>query len=175
MAPDVVALIREHHALAAELGPLPSPAPLVLRLSLPPEEAVAWAQREAEGGSSASVGAESGVGGAGGGKRGRLVVEGPPLAALTAIGLYRQLKRFFARAAQEAFSVDGLSSARMRAASTHWLRHTFGRQGAAAGVPVEVLQQVFGHASLSTTTVYVSTERARMVKTLSEAWRRSLA
>lgn len=175
VAPDVVALIREHHALAAELGPLPSPAPLLLRLSLPPEEAVAWAQREAEGGSGVSVGAGSGVGGAGGGKRGHLGVEGPPLAALTAVGLYRQLKRFFARAAQEAFSVDGLSSARVRAASTHWLRHTFGRQGAAAGVPVEVLQQVFGHASLSTTTVYVSTERARMVKTLSEARRRSLA
>ena len=165
VAPDVVALIREHHALAAQLGALPSPAPLLLRLALPPEEAAAWARPES--GDRPAAGAPAVGPGPASGE--------PPLAALTAIGLYRQLKRFFMRAAQEAFSVDGVSAQRIRAASTHWLRHTFGRQGAAAGVPVEVLQQVFGHASLSTTTVYVSTERARMVKALRGAWHRNAA
>ena len=92
-----------------------------------------------------------------------------PHRALGASGLYRALKRYFERIAADAHAVDGLSAERLRAASTHWLRHTFGRQGAAAGVPVEVLQQAFGHASLNTTTTYLSTERSRMIRELRQA------
>jgi site-specific recombinase XerD len=33
-------------------------------------------------------------------------------------------------------------------------------------VPLEVLQQLLGHSSLSTTTIYMSTERDRMVREL---------
>lgn len=149
LSPAVVELIREHHALARGMGTPPSPAPLLMRLSLPPGEATAGAAPE-----------QRGKGEDGGGE----------LRALTGIGLYRQLKRFFARAAQEAFSVDGLSSQRIRMASTHWLRHTFGRQAAAAGLPAEVLQQLFGHATLNTTTLlYGPTDQARMVRLVREA------
>uniref|UniRef100_UPI003BEF0E8C tyrosine-type recombinase/integrase n=1 Tax=Burkholderia arboris TaxID=488730 RepID=UPI003BEF0E8C len=43
--------------------------------------------------------------------------------------------------------------------SPHALRHTFGTQTVAAGVPLDVAQRVLGHASLQTTTVYVTAEQ----------------
>lgn len=141
--PVVVGMIQEHHVLACGLGPPPSPAPLLMRLSAPPGDATTRGGEE--------------QGSAGG--------DSTALRALTAIGLYRQLKRFFGRAAQEAFNVDGLSSQRIRMASTLWLRHTFGHRAAEAGLPAEVLQQVFGHATPNTTTaLYAPADRARMVR-----------
>ncbi|KVL65423.1 site-specific integrase [Burkholderia ubonensis] len=55
-------------------------------------------------------------------------------------------------------------SARRQLARTspHAFRHTFGTQSAAAGMALEVLQQVLGHASLQTTTIYVNAEQQRM-------------
>ncbi|WP_322074864.1 tyrosine-type recombinase/integrase [Burkholderia cepacia] len=47
-------------------------------------------------------------------------------------------------------------------ASPHALRHTFGTQTVAAGVPLDVAQRVLGHASLQTTTVYVTAEQWRV-------------
>jgi site-specific recombinase XerD len=41
-------------------------------------------------------------------------------------------------------------------ASTHWLRHTFGRHALADGASLNVLQVVLGHASVQTTTIYTS-------------------
>jgi site-specific recombinase XerD len=142
------ALIDAHHADAQALGPLPCPAPLVCTLR---PTVGRWVQAdEADSGHGARL--QAGTLAAG--------------RALGASGLYRALKRFFSSAAVHAQAVDGLSAQRLRSASTHWLRHTFGRQGAAAGVPVEVLQQAFGHASLNTTTTYLSTERSRMIREL---------
>ena len=149
LADDLAALLAVHHADAAAVAPLPSPAPLVCTLAEAPPR---W-RAQADGG----IGLERP------GAAGR---------SLGASGLYRMLKRFFQRVATRAHAVDGLDAARLRAASTHWLRHTFARQGAAAEVPVEVLQQALGHASLSTTTIYLSTERARMVRELDKLRRK---
>jgi site-specific recombinase XerD len=41
-------------------------------------------------------------------------------------------------------------------ASTHWLRHTFGRHALADGASLNVVQAVLGHASIQTTTIYAS-------------------
>jgi site-specific recombinase XerD len=41
-------------------------------------------------------------------------------------------------------------------ASTHWLRHTFGRHALADGASLNVVQAVLGHASIQTTTLYAS-------------------
>jgi integrase/recombinase XerD len=46
--------------------------------------------------------------------------------------------------------------------SPHALRHTFGTQSVAADVPLDVVQRIMGHASLQTTTTYVTAERRRM-------------
>ncbi|KVL70734.1 hypothetical protein WL80_04725 [Burkholderia ubonensis] len=46
--------------------------------------------------------------------------------------------------------------------SPHAFRHTVGTQMQAAGVALEVVQRTLGHASLGTTSIYVSPEEARM-------------
>ncbi|NML18612.1 phage integrase family protein [Azohydromonas caseinilytica] len=148
LAEDLAALLAAHHADAAAVAPLPSPTPLVCTLAEAPPRWRALAD-------------------------GSLGLERPAITrALGASGLYRMLKRFFTRIAARAHAVDGLDAARLRAASTHWLRHTFARQGAAAQIPVEVLQQALGHASLSTTTIYLGTERVRMVREFEKLKRR---
>ncbi|WP_349545895.1 MULTISPECIES: site-specific integrase [Paraburkholderia] len=50
--------------------------------------------------------------------------------------------------------------------SPHAFRHTFGTQTVASGVPLDVTQRVMGHASVQTTTVYVTAEQQRMRREL---------
>jgi len=56
--------------------------------------------------------------------------------------------------------------------SPHALRHTFGTQAVAADVPLDVVQRVLGHASLATTTVYVTAEQRRMRTELGRYFRK---
>ena len=84
---------------------------------------------------------------------------------LSASGIYRTLKRFFHRCSLLA-SETGLDPLHLKSASTHWLRHSFGRQAAVSGVPIEVISQAMGHASLTTTSIYLTQERSRMIKEL---------
>lgn len=73
--------------------------------------------------------------------------------------VYKLLKAFFTEAAGVLRERGLVSDAeRLAAASAHWLRHTCGTHALDAGVPVHVLQKNFGHASLDTTTLYVSAE-----------------
>ena len=89
----------------------------------------------------------------------------PPCRRLSAQGLYRRLKRLFALVATQQASCgraqDALAIAR---ASTHWLRHTYGSHAVAAGVPLDVVQQNLGHASLATTTIYVRSAIERRMR-----------
>ena len=146
---DIMALIAQHHADAAAIAALPCPAPVLCTLAERPRQ---WVD-SANGSAALELQAA------------------PTVRALSAAGIYLTLKRFFKRISKQAHAVDGLSSARFLAASTHWLRHTFGRQGAAAGVPVEVLRLACGHASLNTTSAYLGTERAGVITELRKARR----
>lgn len=76
---------------------------------------------------------------------------------MSALCLYRHLKRVFAGAAQ-ALERGGRrrDGEVLRRASTHWLRHTHASHSVAAGVPLDVVREVLGHASLATTSVYVN-------------------
>lgn len=87
-------------------------------------------------------------------------------------GIYNTLKRFLKRAADRCEDPE-IDTNRLRKASTHWLRHTFGRQAASDEVPIEVIQQALGHSSLSTTTIYMSTERDRMIRAMRKKGRRT--
>lgn len=84
-----------------------------------------------------------------------------PEGALSASALYKLLKRFFLEAADALEAEDAAGAARLRQASTHWLRHTHGSHAVADEVPLEVVRNNLGHASLNTTTIYVNTERIK--------------
>ncbi|MDF3831536.1 site-specific integrase [Cupriavidus basilensis] len=61
-------------------------------------------------------------------------------------------------------------AARLEAASTHWLRHTYTTHALAPGAPLEAVQQNAGHASLDTTTHYVTIEAARRMEATQVVW-----
>jgi integrase len=46
----------------------------------------------------------------------------------------------------------------------HSMRHTFGTQAAARNVPLDVIQRVMGHHSLTTTSIYVVAEERRIMR-----------
>jgi site-specific recombinase XerD len=77
--------------------------------------------------------------------------------------LYKMLKGFFEKAAL-ALQAESMTEAKHIAqASTHWLRHTCGAHAVANGVPIEVLQANFGHASVDTTSIYITAEIDRRI------------
>ena len=78
------------------------------------------------------------------------------------------LKRFFRRAAREITREDPKAATRFERASAHWLRHTHGWHAVAANVPIEVVQNNLGHASLSTTTIYVTSEKRRTYREMAK-------
>lgn len=90
-----------------------------------------------------------------------------PVAAGT---LAEQLKDFFAVSAEQLASINERAADRLRAASAHWLRHTHISHALAAGAPIEVVQQNAGHASLDTTTRYITTEKARRMSAMQAVW-----
>ena len=84
------------------------------------------------------------------------------------------LKRFFAQAAKSANDA-GLDAARFGKASTHWMRHTFVRQALVDGVPIEVVSELAGHASIDTTSIYSTQELARKIRAVQGMKRRVVA
>ncbi|WP_412179615.1 phage integrase family protein [Variovorax paradoxus] len=88
-------------------------------------------------------------------------LEKPP--PWSASGLYQAIKAFLAQAAA---GLEGVDAQQLRKASTHWLRHTRGRhalQGreGQAPVPIQVVHSNLGHASVGTTSMYLTTEARR--------------
>jgi len=81
---------------------------------------------------------------------------------LSASGLAKGIKSVLAHCAA---TMDDEDAKQLRKASTHWFRHTHGthalngRPGEGAGVPVQVVQNNLGHASIGTTSGYLTTER----------------
>lgn len=89
-------------------------------------------------------------------------------------GLRQALKRFLAACADEAERTGaGIAAERLRLASTHWLRHFFANSAASDGVSPVALMESMGHASLSTTSVYLRQERKRLVSEMAKMRRRS--
>ena len=79
--------------------------------------------------------------------------------------LYRQLKRFFTECAEVMLQQgDAKGAGRFNAESSHWLRHTHASHAIVSGMPIEVAQQNLGHASLATTTTYLTTEAKRRLR-----------
>jgi site-specific recombinase XerD len=84
--------------------------------------------------------------------------------------LYDQIKAFFAECAQQMAKTDAGSAQQLASASTHWLRHTHGWHSVALGMPLELLQQNLGHASLHAMTIYATSEERKRMKAMQKIW-----
>jgi len=86
---------------------------------------------------------------------------------------YDQLKAFFRDCADVLRGQGDLKGAgRLERASTHWMRHSHASHAIADGMPIQIAQQNLGHASLATTTIYVTTESKRRMKAVERFWKR---
>lgn len=86
--------------------------------------------------------------------------------------VYAAIKKFFKECAEQLAPIDPIGAERLATGSTHWLRHTHGTHAVAAGMPLDLLQQNMGHASLDTTTGYTTSEERRRMKAAQAAWKR---
>ncbi len=92
---------------------------------------------------------------------------------IAATTFYDQIKAFFAACASVLQGQgDAKGAERFDKASTHWMRHSHASHAIAAGMPIEIAQQNLGHASLATTTVYVTTEQRRRMQAVEAFWRK---
>lgn len=85
-----------------------------------------------------------------------------PSAPLSYSTLYRVLKTHFERRALALEATEPIAAQQLRTASGHWLRHSFATNALQAGMPIDVVQKALGHASVSTTGRYLTTEARRM-------------
>ena len=96
-----------------------------------------------------------------------------PREGIAATTFYDQIKAFFASCGDVLRGQgDGKGADRFAKASTHWMRHSHASHAIAGGMPIEIAQQNLGHASLATTTVYVTTESKRRMKAVEIFWKR---
>jgi site-specific recombinase XerD len=96
-----------------------------------------------------------------------------PRQGIAATTFYDQIKAFFADCASVLRGQgDAKGAERLDKASTHWMRHSHASHAIASGMPIEIAQQNLGHASLATTTVYVTTEKRRRMKAVEAFWKR---
>jgi site-specific recombinase XerD len=82
-----------------------------------------------------------------------------PTQLLSASTIYKSLKVFFTDIANSGGMSNERDRKRFAAASTHWLRHTFASHAVADGMSLDVIRDVLGHASIATTSIYVSAEK----------------
>ena len=87
------------------------------------------------------------------------------LTAVSRSGLYHALVTFFEGAAGIAEDRSPADAVKLRAASTHWLRHTFAST-ALRNMDLNVVQNAMGHASIGTTSRYLTPEEAQIAKAM---------
>lgn len=89
-----------------------------------------------------------------------------PMKQLDPTGLYQAIKRFFQSAATA--SDDLVDRVTFEKASTHWMRHFFGRLAALNGVEPTAIMDAMGHADLKTTTIYTRPKTEHVIRELSK-------
>ena len=77
---------------------------------------------------------------------------------LTGTGVYLVVKDTLRRVADVFQPTNSTRAARLRRASTHWLRHTAATHQAEAGNPLHHIQHNLRHSSIATTSIYLHPE-----------------
>jgi site-specific recombinase XerD len=81
--------------------------------------------------------------------------------------IHQILKEHFGWAAERLAGSDPEGARALSTASAHWLRHSLGNHLVEDGVGVDVVQGIFGHASIATTSsYYVRAGTRRMAEAL---------
>ncbi|TDN59149.1 tyrosine-type recombinase/integrase [Paraburkholderia sp. BL10I2N1] len=88
-------------------------------------------------------------------------VAGDPCRHLTPSAVYLIVKEVFRRAAGMLEASDSAGAAKLRRASTHWLRHSAATHQADAGTDLRFIQKNMRHASIQTTGIYLHVEDDR--------------
>src|SRR5690606_23916147 len=77
---------------------------------------------------------------------------------LTPKSIYLVVKNVCIGAAQAAEPIDPALAMKLRAASTHWFRHTSASHRANSGLNIRYVQQYLGHADIRTSMIYLHSE-----------------
>jgi integrase len=88
---------------------------------------------------------------------------------LTGARLWAIMKRFFRFAAVELESADSELAEKLRRASPHWMRHTHATHALARGAALTTVRDNLRHASVSTTSAYLHTDRKQRATEMTKA------
>jgi site-specific recombinase XerD len=80
------------------------------------------------------------------------------------------MRRFYDFAAAKLKDVNPGAAHKLANATPHWLRHTHATHALEFGVDLKTVQENLRHASLTTTSVYVHTDKARRARQLRDAF-----
>jgi len=86
---------------------------------------------------------------------------------LSRSGLYKTLTEFFEGVAIELEGKSRADAEKLRASSTHWLRHTFA-MSALKAMDINLVQNAMGHASIGTTSRYLAPEEAAVAEAMKQ-------
>ncbi|HUV71165.1 MAG TPA: tyrosine-type recombinase/integrase [Terracidiphilus sp.] len=88
--------------------------------------------------------------------------------AVSTATLHQILTGCFAQVAEEIDAEDTKAAERLKSATTHWMRHTFGTMNANRNTPVQLIQAALGHADVGTTGIYLAAERRQRAQVMNE-------
>jgi site-specific recombinase XerD len=92
------------------------------------------------------------------------------IGGITAARLWAVLKRFFVQVADVVQAQSPATAEKLRRASPHWTRHTHATHALERGVDLTTVRDNLRHASVSTTSVYLHTDKEKRARQLGAAF-----
>ena len=89
---------------------------------------------------------------------------------ITAARLWAVMKRFFGQVADVVQELSPATAEKLRRASPHWMRHTHATHALERGVDLTTVRDNLRHASVSTTSCYLHTDKEKRARQLGAAF-----